>query len=224
MKTEKSIMLSPLQLAKINKLPDSFEIAYIGSDSCEHLMPSPSDVSFILSTRKKPVISLPILTDCFLSKACELIDKSLLLQEKIEVSANDIGTLVCLKENFGSNVILSAGKYLFSLMEKNSLSFVDDIRDEFDISFFECDDPHTASSFLRARKYNIAFHYPFRFYSITRICPYRGDIFKECDRPCGGKNIPLDGGKIIWNGNAFFTKSSKMPEIAPQRIILSSRI
>ena len=62
-------MLSPLQLAKINKLPDSFEIAYIGSDSCEHLMPSPSDVSFILSTRKKPVISLPILTDCFLSQA-----------------------------------------------------------------------------------------------------------------------------------------------------------
>ena len=34
-------------------------------------------------------------------------------------------------------------------------------------------------------------------YSITRICPYRGDIFKECDRPCGGKTVPLDGGKIV---------------------------
>jgi len=223
MKTEKGLFISPLQITKIRAFPKSVSFVYLGSDSCEHLMPDAEEVKFVYDKKLNVIISVPILTDFHLSRLSKLIEKILSFLPFIEISVNDIGTLECLKQRFGAKVHLSVGRYLFSIFIRNSLSFVQDISEEFNVHYFETDDFKTADSFLRTDEFRIAFHYPFRYYSITRICPYKGNIVQECDRECEGKIVPLDKGQLFWQGNYYFMPSSKLPKLAPQRIIIYPR-
>jgi len=221
MKIEKALYISPFQLERINHLPDKISYVYIGSDSCEHMMPSPSDIKKLMEMGKEAVVSVPILTDFFLDKLCSDIKNILEFKENIEISVNDIGTLVKLHSVFGSKLRLSVGRHLFSLWAKNSFSYTEKMSHDFSISFFEIDDAHTADSFLESNKFNIAYHYPFKYYSLTRICAYRKGIFQSCERICHDVYIPLDDGRIIWRGNAYFTKNNAMPRLLPQRLIIS---
>ncbi|MBP5286559.1 MAG: hypothetical protein J6Z08_01520 [Elusimicrobiales bacterium] len=221
MKTEKAIFLTPLQLSGIKKIPGKISKVYLGSDSCEHMLPSPEDIKKVHDMGVEPVVSVPILTDFHLERLCGLVPAMLKLYWKPEVSANDIGTVIRLRKKFGSDINISAGRHLFAQWARNSLDYTARLRDEFNISMFETDDVYTAESFLQTNKFRIAFHYPYKYYSLTRICPYKGGIYQNCDRDCADRYIPLDDGSIIWRGNAYFTKSGALPGLPPDRMILS---
>lgn len=221
MKIEKAIFLTPLQLSGIKKLPGKISKVYLGSDSCEHMMPLPRDIERVHNMCAEPVISVPVLTDFHLERLCGLVPEMLELYWKPEISANDIGTIVKLREKFGSSIKISAGRHLFSQWCRNSLDYTAELRDEFNIEMFETDDAHTAESFLKTNKFRIAFHYPYKYYSLTRICPYKGGIYHECSHLCADRYVPLDDGNIIWRGNAYFNKSGIMPELPPDRLVIS---
>lgn len=221
MLSEKTIFLSPIQLQRIEKSPKQIKAAYIGSYCCEHLLPSVDDVKKIISMGMRPIISAPILTDRFLDRLCRVVQDVLSFVVKPEVSINDIGSLVKLRRLFGNSVDISAGRHLFAYMAKDSIAYNEHFTKEFNISFLETDNAHNADSLLRSGKFKIAFHYPFRIYALTRICPYCKTIPNECSRQCVDRCIPLNGGEIIWRGNAYFTRENVMPKLLPHRLVLS---
>ena len=221
MTTIYSLAVEPSQIPVINKLPAKFDSVYLGSDVCEHKIPSLSDVSKVLPLCRKIIIPLPPLTDRIMENAAFLFEKALKMDAEIEASPNDIGTLLFLRERFGNSLTINMGRHLFGIQAKNSLAYTENFSREYDINCFESDDPHTATSFLQTGRFKIAFHYPYRCYAMTRTCNYNVSITEKCSRKCGLKYIPLGNTGILWHGNAYYLKISEMPSVLPQRVIIT---
>lgn len=218
---QKAISLSLVQFKNINALPSGVSVVYLGSEYCEHLVADFKSVKKAVNICDDIVLSLPILTDKHLKENAKLIDKVLKLKKEIEISVNDYGTLSFFQKQFGKNIKISVGRILFSLLAKNSLDYISDFKKEYDINYFETDDAHTAESFLMSKKYLIAYHYPYSLYSLTRICPYNKTIVEKCDLRCEDNFVPLNGGELFLRGNSYLKDNKVMPDILPQRLILT---
>lgn len=220
MAIEQCVSINSRQLSKIGRLPEKISSVYIGSDACEHLMATSDDIDNILSLGKNPVMPLPVLTDFFLKRACDEIEKTLKFHNRLEVSANDIGTLAFLHRTFGKNISISVGRILTYLWSKNSVDFSREMAERFSIGYFETDEANTANSMINAGL-KTALHYPYRFYGVTRTCYYTKETLESCPRQCGDVFVPLGDGQVLWRGNAYYTKEVRMPEKMPHRLILS---
>ena len=220
MAIEQCLSINSRQRGRISRLPGKISTVYIGSDACEHLMPLGSDAEKILSLSKNPVMQFPVLTDYFLEKAYNEVQYAANINEGIEISVNDIGTLAYFHKAFGGKIKLSTGRILTYLWSKSSIDFVKEIAGQFGISCFETDEANTANS-MSGAGLRTALHYPYRFYGITRTCYYTKETLHECSRRCPDSYIPLGDGKVLWRGNAYYTKPSEMPKNPPARIILS---
>ena len=221
---EYAAALLPAQLSRLKRIPDRVSVIYVGSDACERLLPECCHLEKIIDLGKKPIAALPALTDFYLNKSCAVIEEFLKKHDEIEVSVNDIGALTLLHNEFSSRVKISIGRILCYLWNKNSIYFTQVMSKKFGISFFETDEEQTASNLMKSNL-KVAFHYPYKYYGITRRCFYAQDnqLSAEkfsCSKLCPEKYIPLGKGDVFLRGNAYYSKPAKMPELMPGRIII----
>jgi hypothetical protein len=219
---QKAVALTPPALRALSRLPEGFDAVYLGSEACPHLLPGLPDIRRALKLgAPRVVIVSPILTDARLPVLAALVSGALKLSAGTEVSVNDIGTVRCLSRKFGSRLKISLGRQLSRAFLKMSLPFLRSLRERFGVAFFETDSASTASAFLRSREFPIAMHYPFRLFSLTRICPYHGRVPEACALRCGDRFVALDQGKLFIKNNSYLSRTARKPELTPDRFIIT---
>ena len=220
MKTEYALYIEPWQMSLVNKIPEKISAIYLGSDVCEHKIPGIEDIKKATAMSEKIIIPIPPATDIVLDRFSTLTEAALKVVRHLEITVNDIGAMYFFRTRFGNSIKLNIGRILFFIWSKNTLEYNQQIFQENKINSFETDEVDTANSCLASRRFDIAFHYPYLLYSLTRMCVYSKGIKSKCDFECGHDIIRLGETDILWHGNAYYRKISKMPSKKPSRIIV----
>ncbi len=186
---EYGIKLNYSDLKNINALGEKlkkYDWVYFGSEFCENLLDLYSDADNILKKfkNKKICFLTPIITDRYADKLLYIIKKIFYTNNrKIEVTANDFGTINILTGRF-PEVKINIGRHLskhFFSFKKDAVKFHTEFSiyaakyfKELGIKRYEISGYNKIpkTNFHKAKKidFNITMFYPYTLLSTTRTC------------------------------------------------------
>ncbi|MGC8727660.1 MAG: hypothetical protein ACP5SD_00185 [Elusimicrobiales bacterium] len=162
-----------------------YDWIYLGSEFCENLLDLYSNADKILKKfeNKKICFLTPIITDKYADKLSRIIWKMVDNNKKIEISANDFGTINILTRRF-PQVKINIGRHLskhFFSFKKDAVKFHTDFSiyaakyfEELGIKRYEISGYNKIpkTNFHKAKKidFNITMFYPYTLLSTTRTC------------------------------------------------------
>lgn len=196
---EKAILINFNDKIKLNELK-KYNRVYLGSNFCSNI---PIEISYIKKLYengiRKITIATSLLTDKGIKKTISLIKK--LNIEKIypEISTLDIGLIYLLRrKRIKNSILLSIPlSHDFGRMDINSvMEFIK----KYKIKYIETDEEYIVKKFSKI-KFNVSYHYPFEYLSMTRFCPYEFKISNNCSYSCKNKILKLR--KIDDNSDNF---------------------
>ena len=204
-----------------------FDLVYLGSESCPHLLPGPGDVHRALrSGARGIVIASAILTERHLRPLARVVGAVIREFGEAAVSVNDVGALHLLAEKYGPRVNFSLGRLISRDFLKMDPDFLRQLCERYRIRIIETDDARSAAECIRSGTSPIAFHHPLQLMSVTCVCPFVGPVPAVCARPCGGKAVRLRHPKlgkreIILRHNEYLLPAGPGRLPAAQRVILT---
>ncbi len=192
------------------RVPRGFGSAVIGSEFCAGLLPSPAEASaFNAAFGGRVLLATPLLTDDALDRVRALLRLYLREGRALEVIANDVGLLETLRSSFRGKFKVSCGRLLANRIKLMPEPYAKDFIARYGITAFEVDDP---AVLRRLKPYGLAFswHYPLRYATVTRFCPWENRWASGCSRSCAGFTMPLRSPRVprtLWlAGCAYFIK------------------
>lgn len=191
-------------------MPAGFGAAVIGSEFCAGLLPSAAEAEAVMGAfGGKLLLATPLLTDDGLARTRAILGRLIRRGRDTEVIANDLGLLEVLRSSFRGKVKISCGRLLANRVKLMPEAFARDFVARYAIGMFEADDP---AVMRRLKPYGLGFswHYPLRYATITRFCPWENRWASSCSRSCAGKTMPLKSPRVpktLWlSGCAYFIK------------------
>lgn len=192
------------------KVPPGFRTLVLGSEFCAGLLPAPAEAAAVNSAfGGKIALATPLLTDDGLDKVRALLRLYARSGRELEVIANDLGLLEVLRSAAKGRFTVSCGRLLANRIKIMPEAFARDFIARYRLSRFEVDDP---SIMKRLKPYGLGFswHYPLRYATLTRFCPWENRWAYACARSCAGKTMPLRSPRVpetLWLAAcAYFTK------------------
>ncbi|MCM2266138.1 MAG: hypothetical protein NDI60_00030 [Elusimicrobiales bacterium] len=211
---EKALALEACGPEDIRAIPAGCKAVVIGSEFCSGLLPAPAQARALRQAFKgKIVLATTLLTQAALEKAIALV-KIISTGGPAGVIANDLGLLEALRARKKSPPV-NCGRILAHRVKIMPEAYAKDFLARYRIAGFEADD---AAILKRLEPYGLPFswHYPFRYATVTRFCPWENRWAEGCGRSCLGRARKLTSPRLpgpLWlRGCAYFVKGN-----APRR-------
>lgn len=187
-----------------------FGALVIGSEFCAGLLPSAAEAAAVNAAFSGAVIlATPLLTDDGLDRVRALLRLYLRAGRRLELIVNDLGLLELLRSSFRGKFKISCGRLLGNRVKIMPEAFAREFIERYAIASFEVDDP---AVLRRLKPYGlpVSWHYPLRYATVTRFCPWENRWAYACGRSCLGKAMPLKSPRVpetLWlSGCAYFIK------------------
>lgn len=192
------------------KVPRGFGALAVGSEFCAGLLPTRAEAAAFNAAFKGRIILLtPLLTDDALDKVRDLLRFYLKAGRELEVVANDLGLLEELRASFKGKFRVSCGRLLANRVKLMPPAFGREFLERYSVASFEIDDPGVLRR-LRPYGLPVSWHYPLRYATVTRFCPWESRWASGCARSCLGKTMPLKSPRVpktLWLcGCGYFVK------------------
>ena len=208
---EKALALENCSPGALRKLPADRRAVVIGSEFCSGLLPSPAEARALRRKfRGRIILATTLLTQAALEKVKELI-KIINSGGPAEVVANDLGLLETLRAGRKAPPV-SCGRILAHRVKIMPEAYARNFLARYRVAGFEVDD---ASIIKRLAPYGLPFswHYPFRYATVTRFCPWENRWAAGCARSCLGRARKLVSPRVpgpLWlRGCAYFIPGQK---------------
>lgn len=216
MKPEKALLMSaPALRAAEGRAFRGAAVLYLGDEFCQNLMPSAAD--FREALRKFPgrvVLVTPLLTDAAFDSVEEIIREHASPRRRLEVVVNDLGLLHVIRKSYADRVLVSLGRVLGHRVKVMPRRFMAGFLKKHGVRRFEVDDPALLKRFAAPRP-KFSFHYPFRYVSVTRFCPWEYHWPAPCRFPCEGRERRLEHKRLptplILKGSAYGVRTGRPP-------------
>lgn len=194
------------------KVPAGYGAVVLGSEFCAGLLPSPGEaLAAAASFGGRLILATPMLTEAGLSAVKKLL-KALGARRGLEVIANDLGLLEYLRSVSGGRAAVSCGRILTHRVRIMPPDYARKFLARYGIRTFEVDD---ASVLKRLETYGLAlsWHYPFKYVTVTRFCPWEDRWASSCGRSCLGRAEQLEHPGLpvkLWRaGAAYFVRGQR---------------
>ncbi|MBI4350190.1 MAG: hypothetical protein HY550_02020 [Elusimicrobia bacterium] len=194
------------------KIPAGYGAVMLGSEFCAGLLPSPEEaVSAAASFKGRLILATPMLTEAGLA-AVKKILAALGGARGLEVIANDLGLLEYLRSGFRGRAAVSCGRILTHRVRIMPRDYAEKFLARYGIRTFEVDD---AAVLKRLEPYGLAlsWHYPFKYATVTRFCPWEERWASSCERSCLGRAERLRHPGLpvtLWrSGAAYFVRGQR---------------
>lgn len=188
--TERAVSLTPPELGGLNERAlRGYDRVYLGSEFCQNLLPSAEDVRAL---KDKGVVELTVLTPLLptaqLRSFLKLFDRVLKLFPRAELSLGDLGLMRAVNRAYGGAVPLLLARPVSADFIRMDEAFLERFFAENNLRLLETDEPDRIAAF-RGRGVKFSFHYPFKYLSMTRHCPFVKD--GACARACAGRTLEI---------------------------------
>jgi hypothetical protein len=219
---EKALTFDARDTARLRSRAAGYGALVIGSEFCAGLLPSPAEAAAL---RKefggKIVLATPLLTDDALARVKKLL-KIVSAGGPAEVIANDLGLLEVLRRA-RSRVEISCGRILAHRVKIMPEAYAREFLRRYGVKRFEIDDP---AAVKRLAQFGLPFswHYPYRYVTVTRFCPWENRWADGCAGSCRGRARKLVSPRVpkpLWlRGAAYFVKAQR-PNKAADRTVFT---
>jgi hypothetical protein len=192
--------------------PAEYDALMLGSEFCARQLPSPAEAAALRRAYSGPLLlATPVLTQPGLEAALALV-RACVRPGRLEVAANDLGLLEVLRARFAGKVKISCGRLLSHRVKIMPQAYGRDFLARYGISSFEIDD-ETVVGRLKVYGLPFSWHYPFRYATTTRFCPWESHWASDCAHSCRGRLEPLRSprlAKTLWlRGGAYFIRGQR---------------
>jgi hypothetical protein len=205
---EKALALETCRPEATRAIPRSCQAVVIGSEFCSGLLPSASEAAALRRAFKgKILLATTLLTQAALEKVLALV-KIIAACGPAGVIANDLGLLEALRAR-RSGLEVSCGRLLVHRVKIMPEAYAKAFLARYRVACFEVDD---AAVLKRLEPYGlpVSWHYPFRYATVTRFCPWEERWAEACGRSCLGRARRLVSARVpkpLWlRGCAYFIK------------------
>lgn len=216
---EKALALETCSPEAVRAIPRGCRAVAVGSEFCSGLLPSPAEAAALRKVfRGKVLLATTLLTETALKRVKELAG-ILARGGPCEVIANDLGLLEALRRR--RDLRLSCGRILAHRVKIMPEDYARGFLERYRISGFEIDD---AAVIKRLEPYGLPFswHYPFRYATVTRFCPWENRWAEACGRSCRGRARRLVSPRVpkpLWlRGCAYFVKGQGPRKAAARNV------
>ncbi|OGR64436.1 MAG: hypothetical protein A2X31_03835 [Elusimicrobia bacterium GWB2_63_22] len=188
---------------------------YCGSSFCPGLAPAAARIAAIYRAGASAVTVLtPFVTDASLAKTVKLLGEVFRAGLRPQISVSDLGLLSALRAGPCRRASFTLGRPLSHDFLRMPAQFLKKFFAENGIAMIETDEADMASG-LSSGGLKVAFHYPFRYVTMTRCCPWTGRM-GNCARPaCSGRRRTFTAsgmpGRLLLSENAYFFRTGKPP-------------
>jgi hypothetical protein len=203
---EKALALEVCSPEALRKIPAGCRTVVIGSEFCSGLLPAPAQARALRRAFKgRIVLATTLLTQAALEKVKSLV-KIISTGGPAEVIANDLGLLEALRARRKAPPV-SCGRILAHRVKIMPEAYAGKFLARYRIAGFEVDD---AAILKRLEPYGLPFswHYPFRYATVTRFCPWENRWAEGCGHSCLGRarkfTSPRLPGPLWLRGCAYF--------------------
>ncbi|MBI5745014.1 MAG: hypothetical protein HY952_10760 [Elusimicrobia bacterium] len=208
---EKALALEACRPEDVRAIPRGCETVVIGSEFCAGLLPAAAEAAALRRAFKgKIVLATGLLTQAALEKALALV-KAVSPGGRAEVVANDLGLLEALRARRGAPPV-RCGRILAHRVKIMPEEYAKKFLARYRVTGFELDD---AGAMKRLAPYGLPFswHYPFRYATVTRFCPWEKRWAESCSRACLGRARRYASPRVpapLWlRGCAYFVKDRR---------------
>lgn len=223
--TEKAVSITPPELGALSaRVLRDYDRVYLGSEFCQHLLPSLSDVRALKDKGVEELTVLtPLLPTADLRSFLKLFDRILGLFPRAELSLNDLGLMRAVNRAYGGAVPLLLARPVSADFIRMDERFLTRFFAENNLRLLETDEPDRIAAF-RGGGMKFSFHYPFKYLSMTRLCPFvKGGV---CSRACSGKTLKIQQtapyrGSFLLKNNAYFSGNSALPPEGTARTVFA---
>ena len=220
---EKALALDSYDIKSLSeKGLAGYDALALGSEFCARLLPAPGETQALRAVFKgRLILATPMLTEADLSDVKKLLKLLAGKKTQLEVIVNDLGLLEVLRSGFKGKVKVSCGRILSHRVKIMPEAYVRKFLKRYGIARFEVDEPKTIR---RLAPYGLPFswHYPFRYVTVTRFCPWEEHWAESCAHSCRGRAEPLTSirvHKTLWlKGCAYFTRGQRPKGSASRNI------
>lgn len=210
---EKALALDSYDIERLSrKRLAGYGALALGSEFCARLLPTPEEAAGVAKVFKgRLILATPMLTEAGLSCVKDLLELLAREEKRLEVIANDLGLLEVLRARSGK-VKVSCGRLLAHRVKLMPGAYARAFLKRYDISCFEADEPKLLR---RLAPYGLPFswHYPYRYATMTRFCPWEKRWAESCAHSCRGRLEPLKSVRVhktLWlRGSAYFTRGQR---------------
>ncbi|HAM36540.1 MAG TPA: hypothetical protein DEB40_00995 [Elusimicrobia bacterium] len=189
-----------------------FDLVYLGSEFCQNRLPSEGEIAGLRAVYRGPIVLVTaLMTTDGLVRAERLLVKIARGRRKMEVVVNDWGFLHLLRQKYRAAVKPILGRLLMWEIAEMDKAFLNAFCRERGIDSVETDNDLILGR-LAGFAGAVNFHYPYRFRSMSRFCPF-GRRFNSgpCARSCAGVFARLSAknlkGPLFMSGNAYFSEN-----------------
>lgn len=189
---------------------------YCGSSFCPGLAPSLAQVEAIYRAGASAVTMLtPLVTDASLAKMVGLLGEVSRAGLRPQIAVSDLGLLSALRAGPCRRASFTLGRPLSHDFLRMPVQFLKRFFLENGISMIETDEADMLQR-VPVRGLKAAFHYPFRYVTMSRCCPWTGRM-GDCPLPvCSGRRSEFVSsgmpGKLVLSENAYFFRAGKVPD------------
>jgi hypothetical protein len=223
--TERAVSITPPELGELTgKVLAGYDRVYLGSEFCQHLLPSLDEVRALKDKGVEELTVLtPLLTTAQLRSFLKLFGRILKLFPGAELSLGDLGLLRAVNRAYGGAVPLLLARPVSADFIRMDERFLERFFDENNLRLLETDEPDRIAAF-RGRGVMFSFHYPFKYLSMTRLCPFvKGGV---CTRACAGKTLTIRqtapySGSFLLKNNAYFSADGALPPSGIARTVFA---
>jgi len=223
--TERAVSITPLELGALTrKVLQGYERVYLGSEFCQHLLPSLDEVRELKDKGVKELTVLtPLLPTAQLRSFLKLFDRILGLFPGAELSLGDLGLMRAVNRAYGGSVPLLLARPVSADFIRMDERFLARFFSENNLRLLETDEPDRIAAF-RGRGVKFSFHYPFKYLSMTRLCPFmKGGV---CSRACAGRTLKIQQtapyrGSFFLKNNFYFAENRGLPPEGVARTVFT---
>lgn len=223
--TERAVSITPPELGDLDeKVIRRYDRVYLGSEFCQHLLPSMGDVRALKDKGVEELTVLtPLLPTAQLRSFLKLFGGILKLFPRAELSLADLGLMRAVNRAYGGAVPLLLARPVSADFIRMDERFLERFFAENNLRLLETDEPDRVAAF-RGRGVKFSFHYPFKYLSMTRLCPFvKGGA---CARACAGKTLRIDQtapyrGSFFLKNNFYFSENSAPPPAGIARTVFA---
>lgn len=213
--TERAVSITPPELGALNeKVLGGYDRVYLGSEFCQHLLPSVDEVRALKDKGVgKLTVLTPLLPTADLRAFLKLFGRILKLFPRAELSLGDLGLMRAVNRAYGGAVPLLLARPVSADFIRMDERFLERFFAENNLRLLETDEPDRIAAF-KGRGVKFSFHYPFKYLSMTRFCPFvKGGA---CSRACAGRTLEIQQtapyrGSFLLKNNAYFCENRALP-------------
>lgn len=223
--TERAVSITPPELGELGeRVLRDYDRVYLGSEFCQHLLPSLNDVRALKDKGVKELTVLtPLLPTAQLRSFLKLFGRILKLYPRAELSLGDLGLMRAVNRAYGGAVPLLLARPVSADFIRMDEAFLARFFAENNLRLLETDEPDRVAAF-KGRGIKFSFHYPFKYLSMTRLCPFvKGGA---CSRACAGKILEIRQtapyrGSFLLKNNTYFSENSAPPPEGVARTVFA---